>query len=545
MPTSPTIPPAPAGRPPQVPVEAAADIPSITDRTGATVQPVATNHLLTGLRTRTISSGIVTGLSQGVQFCVNLASIVVLARVLTPDDFGLVAMVATIMGFLRIFNEAGLSTATIQREGITQAQVSNLFWTNLALGGIVTVLLAVSSPAIAWFYREPRLVTITLALSVTFILTSSTVQHIAVLKRQMRFGVVAAVQTGAAVIGVAVGVGMAWFDFGYWSLVAMNLVTAVAGCVLTWAASSWRPGLPVRRSGTRSLLAFGANLTVSSFLWSLVRGSDALLIGRIFGPASLGLYSRAQALLLRPVEQFISPLETVVVPTLSRLQNQPERYRAMVFQVFDVVALVSFAFGGLLFSLAHPLTLVVLGSQWEQAAPIFAGFTLVALYAPITNVAGWLITSQGRGRDFLVLTSTACASTLVAFGTGLLFGPAGVAVAYSISCLVVQLPVAYYIAGRAGPVRAGELWHRFFTHLPVWAVVAGASWLTRIALPVADPVHQLLLGVPAGLLAGAAFVWSYTPARRVLLNVFESLVTWQKSRGAVLANQPACASVVP
>src|SRR5579864_2487797 len=134
----------------------------------------ATGHLLIGLKSRTVSSGIVTGVGQIAQLGLNLGSIVVLARLLTPQDFGLVAMVTTITGFLRIFNDAGLSTATVQREGITHAQVSNLFWTNVALGTGTTLLLAVSAPIVAWFYREPRLIGVTVALSLTFLSTSLT-----------------------------------------------------------------------------------------------------------------------------------------------------------------------------------------------------------------------------------------------------------------------------------------------------------------------------------------------------------------------------------
>src|SRR5436190_21053818 len=146
-----------------------------------------TGHLLTGLKGRTVSSGVVTMLAQVAQFGLNLLSIMVLARLLSPPDFGLVAMVATVMGFLRIFNEAGLSTATVQRDGITHAQVSNLFWMNVAVGGLMSLIVAACSPLIAWFYREPRLVSITLALSITFLLSGSAVQHWALLTRQMRF----------------------------------------------------------------------------------------------------------------------------------------------------------------------------------------------------------------------------------------------------------------------------------------------------------------------------------------------------------------------
>src|SRR5438094_6293052 len=154
--------------------------PSATSATAsAAEQHFATDHLLTNLRQRTISSGLISAVAQGAQFFLNLAYIMVLARLLVPQDFGLVAMVTTIMGFLRIFQDAGLSTVTVQRQEITHAQVSNLFWVNLTVGSAITLLVAASAPVVAWFYREPRLVGITLGLSVTFLLASSAVQHVA------------------------------------------------------------------------------------------------------------------------------------------------------------------------------------------------------------------------------------------------------------------------------------------------------------------------------------------------------------------------------
>jgi len=482
----------------------------------------ATDHLLADLKERAISSGVVTMVAQGAQFALTLVATMVLARLLTPQDFGLVAMVTTVIGFFRIFNDAGLSTATVQREGITHAQVSNLFWTNVTLGVTISLILAISAPGIAWFYQEPRLISITLALCITFLFTTSTVQHMALLKRQMRFKAIALIQVSSMAAGILTGIGMALLKFGSWSLVGMQLATPIVALFLTWSASRWR---------TRSLLNFGANLTASSFLWSLARGSDSLLIGRFYGSASLGLYSRAAALLNRPLEQAMGPLEAVFVPTFSRLQAQPERYRRIAFQVYDSMALGSFPFAGMLLALAHPLTLVVLGPKWESAAMIFAGFTLVALYTPIASVAGWLLSSQGRGRDYMVLSSISSSVTVLFFLVGLHFGPVGVAMSYSLSCLLVQLPVAYYIVGRRGPVTTSDLWSRFFRHSPLWGVVCGATWLIRTLVSNFAPAEQLLICAPVGLLAGGAFVCSYAPLRRAAMNLLTALQELLKSRG--------------
>src|SRR5713101_6298669 len=227
----------------------------------ASEQHFATDHLLTNLKGRTISGAFITIAAQGAQFVLSLGSIMVLARLLTPKDFGLFAMVTAVMGYLRVFKDAGLSTATVQREGITHAQVSNLFWINVAVSGAISLIFAAGSPIVAWFYREPRLVPITLVLSITFLLSGLIVQHTALLNRQMRFKALALIQVGSMLIG------MAWLRYSYWALVWGNLATVVATVVLTWFAIPWRPQAPSRRSGIRSLVSFGANMATGGFIY--------------------------------------------------------------------------------------------------------------------------------------------------------------------------------------------------------------------------------------------------------------------------------------
>jgi O-antigen/teichoic acid export membrane protein len=501
--------------------EVAIAVPLVTSPTGkASEQHFATNHLLTNLRQRTISSGFVTATAQGAQFFLNLAYIMALARLLVPQDFGLVAMVTTVMGFLRIFQDAGLSTATVQRQEITHAQVSNLFWVNVTVGGVITLLVAALAPAVAWFYREPRLIGITLVLSVTFLLASSAVQHVALLNRQMRFKVIAVIDVVSMLAGYLTGIGMALWKYGYWALVFANVVQVAIKLVLTWSISRWRPRSPSRNTQTRHLLSFGANITAGSLMYSLARGADNLLIGRFFGAAAVGLYSRGSALLVRPLEQFILPINAVLIPTLSRIQEQHDRYRRTFLQVFEAIALMSFLFTGLLLALSYPLTLAVLGPKWEAAAVIFAGFTMAALAYPLTTASTWLFASQGRGKDWVLTSSIVSSVTLCSFLVGLPFGPAGVAISYSAACVLIELPFVYCIAGRQGPVSRKDLWIGSLRHLPVWGIVCGAAWLARTFVLDVNPWTQLLLCGPVALLAGAAYIGVSTPSRRVAVNLF-------------------------
>ena len=349
------------------------------------------------------------------------------------------------------------------------------------------------------------------------------VQHMALLNRQMRFAMIAFIQVGSVLAGVVVGVGMARLNYGYWSLVWMNLTTSLIALVLTWSISRWRPKWFARRSGTRSLLHFGVNLTAGAFVYSFARGLDCLLIGRFCGAVPLGLYSRASAMLSRPLEQFMAPIEAVFIPSFSRLQTQPGRYRQNFIQLYESIALVSFFFTGMFFGLARPITMFLLGHKWEQAAPIFAALSFAALQLPLGTCSSWLITSQGRGKDSFFASWVISVIIAASYIVGLPFGPLGVAISYSASGMLLQIPLYYWIVGRQGPVRTADLWTGFFRHLPLWGVVCGSAWMMEKAVQNLRAIEQLAVCVPVSLIAGVAFIAIYPPSRRVAANLFSIL----------------------
>jgi PST family polysaccharide transporter len=483
---------------------------------------------------RAVSGGFVTAISQFFKFAISLGSAVVLARILSPRDFGLVAMAGALMPVLRTFREGGLSTATVQTENVTHAQVSNLFWINLVLGAIITVIGASLAPVIAWFYRDQRLIVVTVLLSLSFVMSGSAVQHLALLNRQMRFMAVAAIDIASTATGFVVGVIMAWTGFGYWSLVGMQLSTTVAETALTWIASGWRPQLPRKRSGTRPLLRFGASMTVYILLRRLASGTDVILLGRFYGAGPVGLYSRAQVLLLRPLDQFVSPFDTVFIPVLSRLQAQPERYRSVFLQAYGAIALLSFTFAGLLIGLSGPLVLVLLGPKWTGVAPIFSWLTIAALYLPLSYAAMWLLTTQGRSRDLVIMGFVVPVVTIISVAVGVPFGVSGVALSLALMGLFVRLPIQYQITGRAGPVSRGDLWAVFFRHLPLWAAVALTTWIINRATASWTPVGQLAVGGLAGGIVAVILVAAWPGMRneaRFMLNHGLRYIRRPKSHG--------------
>jgi PST family polysaccharide transporter len=423
-------------------------------------------------------------------------------------------MVLALSGLVGLFKELGLSTATVQRQTITQQQVSNLFWVNVAVCAVLTTGSIGLAPLIARFYHDPRVAGIMLALSFTFVLTGSSVQHQALMTRQMRYRALAIIEITSMVASFAVACYLAKVRFGYWALVAQQLVYSSTSLVLTWCISGWRPSLPTRNSGVRPMLRFGAHLTMADFLYVIMANSDSILIGRLFGAEPLGLYTRANVLLVRPLQQIFAPIHAVLVPVLSRLQSDSERYRRSFMRAYEMLALIIFSFTAMCLALASPLVLVILGPKWKGVIPLFSAYALVAPTLYVSDAANWLFQSQGRGRDQLRNHTFSGAVTLGSYLAGLHWGPFGMIVAVAITGLAIRLPMVYYFAGRSGPVTIRDLWKGLLQHLPCWGAFYLTTSLALMMMKQAAPVIQLFVCGPIGALAGAVLVLMFRRPRQ-------------------------------
>ncbi len=236
-------------------------------------------------------------------------------------------MVTAVTNFVNLFNHLGLSMATVQRAEITHAQVSALFWVNLGLSVVLAGITTVLAPVLAWFYGEPRLVGITLALAAAFVFGGLTVQHQALLRRRMEFRALAIINIVAAMTMAVVGISAALCGMGYWSLVCMYIALPAAQAVGVWVACRWRPGGFAWHTGVGSMLAFGGHVTGYNLVNYFSRNLDNVLIGWRWGAAPLGLYSRAYTLLLLPIKQVSPPIAAIAIPAMSRLYTDPPRYR--------------------------------------------------------------------------------------------------------------------------------------------------------------------------------------------------------------------------
>jgi PST family polysaccharide transporter len=475
------------------------------------------------LRTHAAKSTVVTVAAQTCVFLLGLASAVIMARLLTPREFGLVAMANTLTALLRVFRDAGLSIATVQKEKITNAQISNLFWVNIGVGTTIALLIVALSPAIAAFYHEAALVGIAVSLSAMFIFSSLAAQPRAIIQRQMRFKELGIIDVVSMAIGIAVGVAMALLGFGYWSLVGIQVLQAFFDLAITAYLARWLPRWPKRGEGTIEILKFGASLTASSFLRQLAQSSDTILIGKFWGPVPTGLYSRALVLLLRPVQQFLQPLESVFLPVLSRVQADSERYSRAFLRAYRAVALLSFPLAGLLYVLGDLIVTVFLGRRWEGVIPIFKWLSVAALFIPITNASMWILTTQGRSKAILFTGAIFSFLTILSFAVGVYYGPTGVAMAYALSWLLIRMPIQNYIIGRLGLVTARDLWKVMLTHSPACLAVMASAALVRLPLASLRPIYQLLIAGAAGSIGGLLFIMAVPYLRDEAIFLVESL----------------------
>ena len=410
-----------------------------------------TEYLKTNLKGRSVRGGAVTMAAQGVRFVLQMGSTVVLARLLTPQDFGLIAMVTAVTGFVVMFKDMGLSMATVQKAEINHGQISTLFWINVVLSLGVMLVIAALAPVIAWFYGEPRLTWITLALAGAFIFGGLTIQHQALLRRNMRFGSLASISIISMVVGIVTAIIAAWYGAGYWALVIMQLSGAIAGAIAVWVVCGWRPGLPVRRSGVREMLAFGGNLTGFNVIQYFVANFDKILIGRYLGANPLGLFTKAYNLLLLPIRQVNAPISAVAIPALSRLQDDMKRYRKYYLKAVSIISFITMP--AILFMIlnSEKIICLVLGEKWIAASPFFRVLGVSGLVRPVANTSGWLFVSMGRTDRMLKWRLlTFWVSPLLYISGIYLLGAIGVAYGRTIGSLLLFVPCLWYAQKGSG-----------------------------------------------------------------------------------------------
>jgi O-antigen/teichoic acid export membrane protein len=392
------------------------------------------------LKRKTIRGGFAKLFGQAVNFFLRIVYLVIMARLLDPKDFGLVAMVTAVTGLYGIFASAGLSVASIQKLRIVDQQISTLFWVNILVGTILAFLCLLTAPVLVRFYNEPQLFWLTAASAAGFIINAAAVQHSALLERQMRYVAVAGIATLSQLAGVVVGIVMAVVGFRYWAIVASPLVQSAISATSVWVVTGWLPGLPRRDDEIGSMLRNGIILTLNSVISYASYNLDKVLLGRFWGADILGLYGRAYQLINIPNDNLNSAIGGVVFSALSRLQNEPVRYRSYFLKGYSLANSLTFPTTIFCALFADDIILVLLGPKWTAAATIFRLLSPTVMIFGIINPMAWLLWSNGMyGRSFRIALVIA-PLTITAYVVGLPFGASGVAFAYSVAMAIWLVP---------------------------------------------------------------------------------------------------------
>lgn len=486
-----------------------------------------------GMRRQAVRGAGITVLGQAMGFTVQLVATVVLARLLMPGDFGVVAMVTTFSLLLMSFGITGFTEAVLQCEHIDHFLASNLFWINIGAGLLLAVGFAAAGSLISRFYGDPRLRNIAVGMALAIFLNSASVQHLALLKRAMRFSLVSANDMLSRAVQVLVSIVLASAGWGYWALVAGAIAQPLSTTIGAWVLCQWLPSYPRRVAGTGSLVRFAIQTYGRYSVNYSTRNLDNLLVGVRLGPDVLGFYKKAYDLFLLAATQLVSPLTMVALSTLSRFKGDVQQYKRYFLRALAVLAFVGMGLGGDLTLVGKDLIRVLLGAKWTEAGRIFTffgpGIGIMLIYG--TN--GWIHLSIGRADRFFRWALIEFAVTALLFVLGLHWGAVGIAGAWTLSFWILVVPSFWY-AGRPIEFRiatmmaavwkyavaslvAGVAGGLIIRQLPSLSALQGSQGATVRVLAVSVLFSVLYLGAIILLHRGSAPLYDFAGLLREML----------------------------
>ena len=411
--------------------------------------------------TQRVSRSLVATLStQAARFFLQLCSTVLMARLLPPEDFGLIAMALVVTNFIGSFRDVGLTQATVQAATIRHSQINTLFWLNTFFCLALFIVVALGAPLVEWLYGDERLLWLTIVLGSTIVLSGPGLQHLAVLQRNLKFGRIARADLLANSLALVVGLCAALYGAGYWAIAWMAVIHAATNSVLLWHLSDWRPTRPQWSTEMRSLLSFGGNLTGFSFVNYFARNADNFLIGKFVGAGALGHYSRAYQLMLLPIQQINGPITAALVPTLSRLQHQPAEFAPLYLKWAGRIAWLTAIPIALMVYFGEDLIVFLLGETWQPAGDLFQWLALASVLQPLSHFMGVCFISRGQTRRMFHWGCASSTVIVLAFAAGFGWGGVkGLAIAYAvISNLLFPLLVHYTLT--ASPIAITDYYRR-------------------------------------------------------------------------------------
>lgn len=449
-------------------------------------------------------SGVVLA-TQAIRAALQFGSVVILARLLAPEDFGLVAMVTAVIGIAEIVRDAGLSSAAVQSTVLTDQERTNLFWANLGLGTACAAVAMAAQPLIVAGYGEPRLAPIILVLACVFVFSGANTQFRSDLMRRMRFRQLAMSDVIAQFLAIVVAAVLAISGAGLWAIVAQQVTTAVVALAINVANVRWLPGWPVRGVSLARFFRFGGGVLGTHGLAYVTKSVSNVAIGAALGPAPLGLYNRAYQLLMTPLQQIDAPMTSVFLPVLSRVKDDDRTFVRYVGKIQMMACYVTATVLSVAAGLATPLVLVLFGPRWIGVVPIFAILAVGGVFRTTATLAYWIFLAKGRTGTQLRQDLVARPIMIAIMVAGLPWGVVGVAAGHSIAFFLYWV-VAFVTVGRSTGLDVRPLFRTAVRNAVLVSAPCGLAAYAASTLLDTAPLIELVAGVVAagGWLAVAA-----------------------------------------
>ena len=433
-----------------------------------------------------------TGWVLGSRFASHLISFgfgIALARLLVPDDFGLIAMVMVFARLAGLFTDVGLGSALVQKKDVRKEHFSSVFFLNILMGGSLGLTLFIISPWLSVFYERTEAEYICKALSIGFLIGSLALVPQTRLAKNLLFKYITFSNLVALIISSSIAVGLAAAGFGYWSLVAQILSQQFISTALLWIISGWRPMGGFSYTAIRELLGFSVSVFATEMLQYIAANIDKLLLGKYLGGQPLGIYDKAHSIMLFPLQNISRGVGSVMFPSLSLIQSETKRVRDIYLRSTRAIALLTFPMMAGMFVVAESFVLGVLGPQWSELIPVLKIFTVAGVLRSITTVTGSLYKSQGAATLQLRVNMILVPIRITGVVIGMQWGMIGVASGFTAATFVTSL-ITLTVAGRLVDLRLYSLIQSLLPVLMAAVMMALVIWVIR---PVTGIQSELLL----------------------------------------------------
>ena len=428
---------------------------------------------------RSLRGGALSVAARALNACVQIGSVLFLARLLSPEDYGLVSMVTALTGFAPVFVDLGTRDAIVQRTRISHGEVSALFWITIVVGCGVAAVASACAPAIARFYGEPRLTMIVTISSLTFVASALSVQHYALMRRVLMFEQLVAIETVANVLSAATAIGIALAGGGYWALVVRPILSPVLISAGVWMRCGWIPGRPTLTGGVKETIRFGLNITGFCMTDFAGRSADRVAIGYRIGASGLGYYQNALFVYDNLLDMLVFQLHGVAVASLAKLRHDVQELKRAWSKALQTLGFFTMPAFGLLAVTSQDVIVLLLGSKWAGAGAVLSVLALRGIPHSIERTLGWLHVTAGRSDRWVKWGVFATCIQMVALLCGLPYGPTGVATAFVVAMFILFVP-AIAFAGRPFEISAvdviGLIWRPMTASLASAAIGFALRW---------------------------------------------------------------------